>query len=810
MKLQLNTDVIKVRIYTAILLACLSIPFSASALKTDGTSQTCVTGRVVDEKNEGIPGASVSVKYGMYRDEVLGYTACDDDGGFRLSGIPPGDYCLIISSIGYETRIDNISITPDSTLTLGELQLKPDATELQTVVVEGRPIDVRMNPDGYTMDVSRLALFTNDIFDLLGRLPRITAIGKELKVAGKNRVLVKINNVLQQVSGDQLAEVLKSFDSALAQSVEVIMNPPLKYDPDGDVAMIVVHMNSFFDQYMGGMVTLQGSKAARSGFSWGGAASLIMNYKKLYLQATPAYGDYLLTSQENTHGEFNNGTVRNLPSSNKVRVKTPGANVQVQYQFKEKSHIGGNISYNYTHRRTRSTGIDEYTPLNADIPNTFTYTNVLYKPQRLTATAYLEHALSDNATMWLDAFYTYSYNGDQSFRFRSFDQEDGVDYTNYLRSDDMIANLTGLTNDYSIKLGSEGRYRIETGFSAHYSHTRQSNGTEWFAPVQEPQSDLMKYDEVKVSPYFTTALGFSHGLRLRLGLRVPVTTRYLKIKDGTKDDKNYVNWLPRMSFVWQPSFIHQFSVRVNSYATQPSFSYLNPVEESIDNNTILCGNPDLKSLYSYSYLLEYTYMGVLSFDASITQTFGDIAQIKIYDEATGTFVYRPENAQNSVKYGAHASYYYNKLWWMLIQARANVGYEVSKSKISGIPARASGVDWGVSGWINFYFEKERKFSLNIYGQYNGKTVSAYNVVDPSWNLGMTFSANLLNHRLSLYLTGSLASRYKAYEKTDNYIHYYNTRSQYPTIGIGISYRFNNVDEKQIRRTLSSEESIRRL
>jgi len=360
MKLQLNTDVIKVRIYTAILLACLSIPFSASALKTDGTSQTCVTGRVVDEKNEGIPGASVSVKYGMYRDEVLGYTACDEDGGFRLSGIPAGDYCLIISSIGYETRIDNISITPDSTLTLGELQLNPDATELQTVVVEGRPFTVKMNPDGYSMDVEHLASVTNDLFDLLGRLPRVTTIGNELKVAGKKSVLVKINNVLQRVSGDQLNDVLKSFDSSLAKNVEVILNPPLKYDPDGDTAMIVVHMNSFFNQYMGGMVNGQGGKGSRYNFNWGASGTLTMNHKDLYLSATPSYSDNARSGEENTYDVFTDGNKYIHPQKFKARSKNVSGILTAQYQFKENSYVGGNVNYSFTDSRYSDAGIENY------------------------------------------------------------------------------------------------------------------------------------------------------------------------------------------------------------------------------------------------------------------------------------------------------------------------------------------------------------------------------------------------------------------------------------------------------------------
>lgn len=806
----MNTDVIKVRIYTAILLACLSIPFSASALKTDGTIQTCVTGRVVDEKNEGIPGASVSVKYGMYRDEVLGYTACDDDGGFRLSGIPAGDYCLIISSIGYETRIDNISITPDSTLTLGELQLKPDATELQTVVVEGRPFTVKMNPDGYSMDVEHLAPVTNDLFDLLGRLPRVTTIGDKLKVAGKQTVLVKINNVLQRVSGTQLTDLLKSFDSSLAKNVEVILNPSLRYDPDGSTAMIVVHMNSFFNQYMGGMVMAEGAKSPRYNFGWVGSGTLTLNRKKVYLSATPSYHDYGSSCEEETYDTFTDGTLLRHPTKYKRRNKSAIGNVTAQYQFKENSYFGGNVSYSYYDMLVTSGGIEEYDPLNALIPNTLNRTKTTGKPQRLTASAYLEHRLSGRATMWIDAFYTYSYGGNSSDNFRSVLQSDGSEYLNYLRTDNMIANLTGLSNDYSIKLDAGGKYKMEAGFSAHYSHTRQVYNYNQLVPAVEMTGDLVRHNEVKVNPYVSTSLAFPHGIRLRAGLRVPVTARELKLKDGTKNDKSYVNWLPQFTLSWQPGFSHLVSARINSSATPPSFGYLTTMEKRAGNVAILEGNPNLKSTYSYAYAIDYTYKGILNFSGNITQSFGEIDRIRFFDEETGIFVDRPENAQNSVAYTANASYYFDRLWWMLFQIAGNVGYSSYKSRITGIPLKGDGLIWGLSGFMNFYFDKPRNFSVSLSGYFNGKTNTAYHVADPMWGTRISFKASLLERRLTLGLSGSMTSRYKGYTKTDNYTLHFDNRFQYPTISLSISYRFNNVDKKEIERKLSSEESNRRL
>ena len=53
-------------------------------------------------------------------------------------------------------------------------------------------------------------------------------------------------NVVQRVPASELSSVLKGFDAGLIDQVEVLMQPPLRYDPDGNTAMIILHTSSVF------------------------------------------------------------------------------------------------------------------------------------------------------------------------------------------------------------------------------------------------------------------------------------------------------------------------------------------------------------------------------------------------------------------------------------------------------------------------------------------------------------------------------------------------------------------------------------
>lgn len=56
--------------------------------------------------------------------------------------------------IGYEMYQNVIDLNSD--IDVGDIKMQQSATELQTVVVQGRLMSVRMQKDGYSVDVSKI------------------------------------------------------------------------------------------------------------------------------------------------------------------------------------------------------------------------------------------------------------------------------------------------------------------------------------------------------------------------------------------------------------------------------------------------------------------------------------------------------------------------------------------------------------------------------------------------------------------------------------------------------------------------------
>ncbi len=88
-----------------------------------------INGIVIDEKNKPIPGATVSIKpfnKGM---------ATNEEGKFNFPNLPPGEYQVTVTFIGYNTYKTNVRVS-GAAITI-TVSLKPGLTELNASVIVG-------------------------------------------------------------------------------------------------------------------------------------------------------------------------------------------------------------------------------------------------------------------------------------------------------------------------------------------------------------------------------------------------------------------------------------------------------------------------------------------------------------------------------------------------------------------------------------------------------------------------------------------------------------------------------------------------
>nr|WP_299343388.1 TonB-dependent receptor [Allomuricauda sp.] len=188
------------------------------ALQSFGT----VSGRVLGEAGEPLPGASIVI-----RELVMG-TSTSLEGLFNLPRVPYGTHEIEVSYIGFEPYRTTIEVN-SSSLSLGDVILNPSVNALGEVVITGslegqqRAFNQQKNADNIKTIVSA---------DLIGRFPDINVGEAMQRVPGVNiernngeGSIVKIRGTPQNfttisINGEQIPTALE--DGGRSESLDII------------------------------------------------------------------------------------------------------------------------------------------------------------------------------------------------------------------------------------------------------------------------------------------------------------------------------------------------------------------------------------------------------------------------------------------------------------------------------------------------------------------------------------------------------------------------------------------------------------
>lgn len=158
--------------------------FLLFASLTSFAQERTVSGKVIDEKDQGLPGVSVTVK-GTTRG-----TNADAEGNFSLAGVKDADV-LVFSSIGYLKQ--ELAVGNRSTV---DVKMVPDVANLEEVVVTALGISKEARKLGYAVstiggDVMTKARETNIGNSLAGRVAGLNVKGTSGGPGGTAKILMR-------------------------------------------------------------------------------------------------------------------------------------------------------------------------------------------------------------------------------------------------------------------------------------------------------------------------------------------------------------------------------------------------------------------------------------------------------------------------------------------------------------------------------------------------------------------------------------------------------------------------------------------
>lgn len=788
------------------LLTCVGGLFAQDALST-------VTGTVCDSVGT-LDGASVFLIRDLESQEIVAHVVSDERGRFSLE-VPGGDYVLCVSFIGYRLEPRQISVSSPIT-DLGEILLRESTEVLQTVVVQGKPVRVRMLDNGFEVNVKEMRERANDALDLLRLIPQVHVRGDLLSVVGKERVIVKIGDVLQRMEPSEVSSVLKGYDAGLIDRVEVVTHPPLRYDPDGNTAMIILHTSSVFREYMGGVIGTeemygQGDKNYR----YGGYGSLMYSHKGLFASVSPSLnrnGSSYMERQVYERDE------------RQYRVETPSSGTYgyaglrgvLQYSYGENKLLGLALSWNRKKYDNGFNGTECVTiPGQRDqvIESVNTYDA---KEPRLTGTAYWESAFGQRGHRVWAELSGVSLTNRSRLDFVGTDRTRGLPFTTYLEHNDINTSGVSFNHDYAFYLDDNHTNILEAGVKASMSATtnyRDHDSQMTGQPAAVTQENKVRWMELVLAPYVSTTLQMSDLWWVRGGVRyvgTDASLRQLEPSSSAEDVSHYSgSWLPTLHITYSPGRSHKVSLRVNSAITQPKYQDLNPFVWQTNAHTFYKGNPRLRPQVSYSSALQYAYGGSFSI-SGVVESGRDMISAVSWVKGDEVLT-QAENAQNRLFLGLSASYYYDKLSWLSASVDGYYGRSKYTALSPLLPERTDGTEWGVNGFLSFNFNESRTWTGYVSGDYTGRTKTAVAIVKPQYSMEMGTSYSLLNRRLTLSLSGLnlFASGYRGESLREGYTIRFDNRYSYPTLYFSVSYKFSNAKDSSSFRSQTATRDIER-
>ena len=262
------------------LLALLSVPALAQA-------QTgAVRGTLLDAAtSQPIPFASVVLRH-LPDSAVVADGQTTEAGAFALQNLRLGSYVLRANVLGYRVGRREVSLTTALPVAqLGTLRLRPAATQLTEVVVQGERPPVSTDLDKRVVNVAKdLTAVGGTATDVLQNVPSV-AVDQTgaISLRGKSGVTIFIDGKPTGAAGGGGSTSLDQIPASSIDRVEVITNPSARYDAAGSAGIINIILKKNQRDGLNGVAS--GGVGTRNKYN----TSLTLNYRWSKLNVFGSY-----------------------------------------------------------------------------------------------------------------------------------------------------------------------------------------------------------------------------------------------------------------------------------------------------------------------------------------------------------------------------------------------------------------------------------------------------------------------------------------------------------------------------------------
>ena len=749
-----------------------------------------LTGIVTNTENEKLSAVNI-VLYNS-GNELIKELKTDGKGGFVLEGLSEQNVKLVVKREGYLVFEKNLNLESSEPLQI--ILKKEDAKEIEEVVMTKRKPLVKRKVDRLEFNVENSNISSLNAWEILKNTPNVSVNNSVLTVKGSTGILVTINDKKVMLTGDELKNLLENTQGDDVKSIEVITNPPAKYEAAGSAVLNIVMKKNKIEGYRG----ILSSKYVQTQYAKA-VFGLSQYYKKDKLSVMASYykgmGTYYREGFD--YVNYPESQTRWMSTMNRKdkNYNQNTLNFNVEYELDSLT----NLSLNYSgYFSPKSYGIYDVPTLiynNQDIveSNYRTLNDHESRSANNSVSFQIDRKLNKKSSLSLINYFT----GNNSSK-----HQDVATHLNFAgelpREDHFLTQNKADVKLFSTQLDYQWKYEkweLESGTKYSFVKTNSNlkfsdneNGELQYRPEK---SSIFDYKEHNFALY--TSLAYNIGKwNFKGGLRAEMTDLEGVVSEPYDLNKsNYWNFFPTFYAQYTTENKHEFGFSYGKRISRPSYSWLNPAKSYYNLFSYFQGDPQLKATIIHNLNLTYSWKN-WNLDLYYRKELYPSMEISYQVPENNNVVYHFTNIEKGQAYGL--SLYKNfqiKPWWNIIISENLEHNENYFNGVDGIlhQNKVWNLDSNIS--TSFTLEKSSDWKMEVGHRYFSGGVQGPFRISSTWNAYFVMNRKFFNKKLEAALvvtdifrtTGQKVAT--KYANQDNYFLDYTD-----TQGFSLSLKFN--------------------
>jgi hypothetical protein len=631
-------------------------------------AQTKITGKIIDDRST--PIANVTVQLLAMPDSVIRATAAtNEDGKFFFRKVSAGTVAIAVTATGYlpSSKVV-VTVKKDQTvLLLPAIVLQLAKKVLDTVVVSSNKPLVERKIDRTIVNIgAMISSAGSNAYDAIENAPGINIdTDGDIALYGRRGVLVLIDDRPTYLSVQDLAAYLKSLPAGLLDRLELMTNPPAKYDAAGSAIINIILKKNRAQGWNGGI-----SAGVNQGVytRTNNAVQLNLKSNKWNVMLNSGVGH-----DRNFSNDHNNRYYVDRPedvllevnANNVSAAKSVNIRAGVDFYQSAKTIIGvgwtgvyrKRTDQRWYHTAAFDANRDPVTTIQGNADGHSTWKNNAFN-------ANLQQALRKHARLTADLDVIRYNNASNlgAYGEKTSNDSPSTQLIPVINRNPTLIKITSGKIDYSTEIAK----KMSFNGGIKISNVSTGNNNLWFTESgsglepDERKTNFFDYKETIRAAYLSYAREWKRW-SIQLGGRVEWTdakgsVHSQNIGQDSSFDKTFTNLFPTVYVQYKIDSAgdHILSASLGKRIRRPNYQQLNPFTSYINEYAYTAGNPFLVPHSNHLYDIEYAYKNKLRLSAGYFYITDIIYNISVVED--NKTVTRPANFGTNQSVDLRASY----------------------------------------------------------------------------------------------------------------------------------------------------------